>query len=159
MLVIKNRIIGTIVFWLSWPGLWLYLRGTTRSRVLIICDQRFLVVKSWLGTGQWDLPGGGLHKSEIAVDGAIREVYEETSLKLNSHQFRQILKDRISKFGLSYKIIGFVVILENLPKVKAQRSQIRALQWINFQDAQNPALSEDVQKLVLAYKNLYHEKV
>jgi len=39
-----------------------------------------LVLSGWLNTGEWGLPGGGLHKNEPTVDGLLREVREETGL-------------------------------------------------------------------------------
>ena len=36
------------------------------------------------GAGKWDLPGGGIEKNESAKDAVVREVSEETSLKLDT---------------------------------------------------------------------------
>src|SRR4051812_17481145 len=80
------RLLGTIAFWLSWPALWIYLRGSQRTRVLIVCDEEILLVRGWLSTGQWSLPGGGLHKNEDPVAGAQREVAEEVGISLTASQ-------------------------------------------------------------------------
>jgi len=55
------------------------------ARVAVIdADRRVLLLHTWdpgrEGSEVWELPGGGLKDGEIPVDGARRELYEETGI-------------------------------------------------------------------------------
>ncbi len=56
------------------------------ARVAVIdMDRRLLLLHTWdpgrSGSDVWELPGGGLRDGEIPVDGARRELYEETGIR------------------------------------------------------------------------------
>jgi 8-oxo-dGTP pyrophosphatase MutT (NUDIX family) len=54
-----------------------------RVRVLILSDtSEVLLVRSWLGSQRWNLPGGGIKSTETPEEAAVREVYEETGLRI-----------------------------------------------------------------------------
>lgn len=52
------------------------------SKVIITCGSYCLFLDRIDGKG-WELPGGHLNLSEKFIPGAIREVFEETGIKLN----------------------------------------------------------------------------
>ena len=55
------------------------------SKAIIIKEDGALLLLRSVGqrfSGKWDLPGGHIHIGESAKDGLIREVMEETGLKL-----------------------------------------------------------------------------
>ena len=58
---------------MTWPLVWVVIRYTTRSRVLIICGDEVLLLKGWLSTGRWGLPGGGIRRGEDPVEAVLRE--------------------------------------------------------------------------------------
>jgi 8-oxo-dGTP diphosphatase len=66
------------------PFLQLYLRDKhVRVRALIINeDKEVLLVRSWFGSQRWSLPGGGIKQAETPAEAAVREVYEETGLRI-----------------------------------------------------------------------------
>ena len=66
------------------PFMKLYLRDKhVRVRVLIINDHKeVLLVRSWFSHQQWSLPGGGIKRVETPAEAAVREVYEETGLRI-----------------------------------------------------------------------------
>lgn len=124
------KTIGRVVFWVTWPLLLIYLRIGKRTRVCIVSGDKVVVLKGWLGQGKWDLPGGGLHRGEKSVDGAIREVREETGLELSPSQFRFIGSGQIKKHGLKFDYDKFIVnLFEQLP-LKPQHFEIVDLAWI-----------------------------
>lgn len=124
------RLTGRIVFWLSWPLLLIYLRIGKRTRVLIISGDSIVVLKGWLGQGKWDLPGGGLHHNEKSLDGAIREVYEETGLKLKTDQFKYLGNDCIKPHGLKFNYDKFIVNLSEQFALKPRRFEITDIAWM-----------------------------
>jgi mutator protein MutT len=58
------------------------------SLILISNKNKFLLLKRSKGehhnSDKWGLPGGTVEKDETPMDAAIRELYEETSLKITN---------------------------------------------------------------------------
>ncbi len=123
------KLVGTIGFWLAWPGLWLVLRFSRRTRVLIVVDDEFLVVKNWLGANSWALPGGGRHKGEDPLLGALREVSEELGIMLTAESLQPRGQFRSRSHGFHYRYSQFVAVLPSKPVLTLQRTEISAAAW------------------------------
>jgi len=88
-------------------------------RALIVEDQKILLVNATpdKGDGKWCVPGGGVDAGENIKDGLVREIYEETGLKIqvedlicvseffdrekNFHQIDLFLKCKLTDGNLS----------------------------------------------------------
>ncbi len=118
------RRLGNILFWLAWPALWLYLRESMRTRILLMAEGKILVVMNWFGDGKWSLPGGGLHTGEEPHAGVLRELHEETgiSLLLVDISLRETAEyyDRGLRFTCHY----FVAELPDTVTVKIQKPEL-----------------------------------
>lgn len=125
-----KRRLGIIAFWLSWPALWVYLRGSQRTRLLIVCNDEILVLRSWLGNGSWGLPGGGIHKGETVIDGLIREVKEETGIQVSSKQLKSLGEADARESGLHFHYHAYVYILPTKPDLSLQRHEILESWWM-----------------------------
>lgn len=124
------RVCGQITYWVILPGIWLCLRFGKRTRVLIESEKEVLVVKPWLGNGKWCLPGGGIHRSERAVDALVREVIEETGVVLHPDSLggaiERIYRDNI----LYFQYYEFHVTLPKRPKVDTRGLEITEAAWV-----------------------------
>ncbi len=129
--------LGVLVFWLSWPALWVYLYRTKRTRLLIVSGGEFLVLRGWLGAGNWNLPGGGLHKGEELLTGLLREVQEETGLAFAKEQIKPLLKGLYHEYGFRFTYDCYVLELPQKPEIKKQRWEIADHAW---QPVINPRL-------------------
>ncbi|RKD32713.1 NUDIX domain-containing protein [Thermohalobacter berrensis] len=59
------------------------------TKALILDNDKILLLKRKQGSfggGLWDIPGGKLEFGESPKESLIREVYEETSLKVDIHE-------------------------------------------------------------------------
>lgn len=142
------RALGILAFWLAWPVLWVYLRRGVRTRVLIEHNGKILVVKALLGTGKWQLPGGGLHRGEDPLHGAVREVLEETGLVLSLEQLRPLhegqFTSRATLHGLTFQYLGFFTSLDQEPSLSPQRTEITDIEWIKPQNLTIKTASKEV---------------
>ncbi len=128
----KNLIqtLGTILFWITWPALFVYFKIGRRTRLFVICDREILVVRSWYGDGNYIYPGGGLHRREDPTEGALRELYEETGLSLSSSQLTLLFEDTVSApQKISYKCVAFGVRLDKKPPNVRPRGEIAEVSW------------------------------
>lgn len=58
-----------------------------RTRVIVMLnDREILMVKNWLGSQRWTLPGGGMKRGESPAHAAARELLEETGLVVSHDQ-------------------------------------------------------------------------
>ncbi len=146
--------IGTITYWLCWPMLFIYLRFTRRTRVLVICEDEILVVRGWLADDKWYLPGGGLHSGEEKEAGAIRELYEETKLKLKPSELNYLGPVKAHTHGLSFWYESFYVVLNAKPKVERQKWEISDIAWIGIDRLSKTNATSAVLDSLSAWKRL-----
>lgn len=144
--------IGKLAFWLSFPALWLWLRRSARTRVLIICNNEVLLLRDWLSTGDWSLPGGGLHKGENSLQGLIREVFEETGIELFEKDVLFLFNNRHSERGISFTYDCFVAHLDAKPIVKLQKFEIADYKWVLLKTP-NVRLSKDTIYALAQWQN------
>jgi 8-oxo-dGTP diphosphatase len=124
------QLIGVIVFFCAWPAFWVYFKvGHGRTRVVLLHDDKVLVMKQWISSGKWHLPGGGLHRGESMEGGAARELFEETSLKLDPRQLQHIGRATYHKYGHSFEYQVFVGRVGS-DAVRAQRIEVSELEWV-----------------------------
>jgi len=127
--------LGRLAFWLSWPALLVYLYTSHRARILIICGGEVLVCKGWLGSGRWELPGGGLHQGETVIQAAIRELREETGVEISPQQLKLIKSGRsIAEHGLTFRYTALALELDDKPEVLRQQFELVDIKWFKRQD-------------------------
>lgn len=146
------RITGKLAFWLSWPVLFLYFLGSKRTRVVLHHEDKILLVTAWYGAGQWILPGGGLHKGEDPVQGAVREVKEETSIEIHATKLQKITEMNVRNGqGFRFKVYAFSYELAARPTVSRQKHEIADSTWMSWQDAlQDPKVSHTTKRVLRA---------
>lgn len=97
------------------------------------------------GNGLWALPGGFLDQNEKLIDGAVRELQEETSIELAPAQLYGSIKtketfdhpDRSTR-GRTITTCFLFKLQDNktLPKVKPQAGEINKVIWLPIEEAQ-----------------------
>lgn len=120
------------------------LRDTERTRVLVTCDDKVLLIKDWVGNGQWVLPGGGVHKNELATDAAVRELREETSLQIDRSQLRSAGTYNYDHNGFRFRYQLFIVSLSTQPAVAATWPEVAQVAWIPRANLGSHRLSPEV---------------
>jgi 8-oxo-dGTP pyrophosphatase MutT (NUDIX family) len=136
--------LGRVVYWGIWPGSWLYLRGSQRARLLLVCRDEILVVKGWLGIGRWVLPGGGILKNEDPAAGLLREVYEETGIRLKPGQIRLLAREPYRLHGFKYTCHYFTAEVAARPVHKRGRFEIVEIDWSKRADVSAKTHNPDI---------------
>lgn len=133
--------------------MFVYLFPSKRTRVLVVCDDEVLVVKGWMGSGRWGLPGGGLHRGEDPAEGALRELREETGIEVNATQLQSLYSKRnISEHGFRYSVHAYVLELKKKPKLTKQRLEITHLAWIRWQELhEDPKTDKTIKHMLTAF--------
>lgn len=122
---------------------------------MITCQAEVLLVKSWLGPGQWILPGGGLRTREDSVLGALREVREETGIELDPKQIKFLEKRRARDNGLSAKLIIYSIDLSRRPEFRPRRVELVDVRWFSLQGlAGRSDVSKASKQLIYTWQQL-----
>ena len=120
-----------MAFWATLPAIIVYLGRSERTRLLLVCGEKVVVVKGWLGSGKWVLPGGGLHKGEEPLRGVLRETAEETGIRLTSAQVKPLFTEPYRHIGVHFICHYFVAELPAAAPLKAQFLEIVDLAWVD----------------------------
>ncbi len=135
---------GKIIFFCAWPAFWVYFkRGYGRTRVVLRHGDEVLVVKNWISDSSWSLPGGGLHKNEQPVEGAVRELREETGIVLHDSDLQAIGTATYRKYGLCFDFYVFSATVASY-KAHKQRIEISALQWVQPHELGPKTVGQDM---------------
>lgn len=136
MIVLYAKLIlGRVAFWLGWPLWWLILRGSERSRVLLVANDRVLLTRGTLSAGEWSLPGGGIHRGENVAIGASREIYEELGIVLTADQLRALAVEPARNSGIAYNAHFLVARLDEYVKPMPSL-EVAEARWVPTADVQ-----------------------
>lgn len=76
---------GRVISFVGAPVKNAILHNSKRVRVVVLCKNKILLVKSSVGNQKWSLPGGGIEKNEDPMAAAVRELQEETSVGIEQN--------------------------------------------------------------------------
>ena len=114
----------------------------------VVQSGHVLVVKraGFPGNGLWALPGGFLDQNEKLIDGAVRELKEETDIEMSPAQLYGSIKakeifDHPNRSTRGRTITTCVLFKlqdsKSLPKVRPQISEVSEVLWIPIAEAQS----------------------
>ena len=113
---------------------------------VIICNGKILLEKrkSEPGRGKWTIPGGLVELGEGTEQTVIREVREETNLKVEKPELIDVVDNRsVDKNG---KIKYHFVIVDYFVKLKGgtlkAADDAEELRWVTFDDVENYDLTK-----------------
>jgi 8-oxo-dGTP pyrophosphatase MutT (NUDIX family) len=118
------KMFNKIAFIMGWPILFLLLRWSHRSRVLIIYDAKVLLVKGWLG----------IRKNETPKQSAAREVKEEVGIHLSLKQLQSIGEGTHYYRGLKYHYYKYVAVLNKQPDISGKSHEIIEATWLPLKE-------------------------
>jgi ADP-ribose pyrophosphatase YjhB (NUDIX family) len=115
-----NRLNG--LWWLRKrlkPFIWAIFMA---ARVLIEKNNRYLLQTEERG-GQLSLPGGRVKNKEFIRKGLVREILEETNLKISKHDLQLVHTQHRKEVGEVEIIFFFKVLVENIDELNLNEPQ------------------------------------
>ena len=84
-------------------------------------------------SGQIAFPGGKRDlRDRTLKDTIIREVFEETNIKLKKTNFLGVLKIIYSEPNTNFKILPFIALLKKNPIIKLNKNELDSFFWISY---------------------------
>ena len=130
------KLFGKILFIVCYPGLFLLLNCTRRTRVIVRHNNQLVLVRPLIGMGEYLLPGGGLHRGETPKQSAVRELREETGIVVCEADLNH-LKDAVLKVrGISFTVAVFEARIDYLPTRYKRSIEIVEIKLMSQDEAQ-----------------------
>lgn len=146
------KLLGTAIFFAGWPILFVYFRlYRQRTRVIVTCGSKVLLVKGWIARDEWMLPGGGVKTSESLPAAAAREVLEETRVAVPVHKLKKFTKVSSSELLLSYTAHVFFASLDNMVRPTAKFPEIFGAKWFDTSKLADLSLSSETAQILESY--------
>ncbi len=113
------------------PIINLVLQDSSRCRVIVLNEDKLLLVRSRIGSQQWSLPGGGIHKKEQPLEGAIREIKEEVGLDIANQDIELVAEGEYIKRGKKAYYYYLFKTNINESALRTQKFEIIEAQWFS----------------------------
>lgn len=137
--------VGRVFYWLMWPAWYVYFRVTPRrSRILITSGSEVLLVRGWLGTGEYELPGGGGRYGESPAKAALRELREELGLILRESDLTPLCEGEYRRHGIRIRYVTFKASLHGKRRLRPRRFEIADACWVPRRDVNAMGVRPDV---------------
>ena len=84
--------------------------------------------------GKWNIPAGGLDEKESLMDGAKREIFEETGCKVEITGVLEIINEVLEEVNVVVFIFDTKIVSEN---IKADGKEISNVKWFTYEELLN----------------------
>jgi len=123
-------------------GFYIYNHLVKQSRARVIVRNEFgevLLLRSWIGSGKWTTPGGGVEKGEDPKMAAMRELFEETGIDMPIGAFSYITTTEHA--GYLQPIFEVTVKKAQLPQERYNKREITHIGWFDPEKLPQPVSS------------------
>lgn len=130
----KNKVKNIIyrVILRSAKTYWKFVKPKTSGARIIVISQEHILLVQHRNSKYWTLPGGGIKKNEDPARGALRELYEETKIKIDSADY-QLGRYDTSAEGKRDEV--FIVVKETAEKIEPKVSfELHDARWFDVHD-------------------------
>ena len=84
--------------------------------------------------GKWNVPAGGLVENESLIEGAKREIYEETGCKVEITGILEIINMILEGINVVCFLFDTKIIEKN---IKADGEEISSVKWFTYEEIMN----------------------
>ncbi len=102
---------------------------------------------------RWNIPGGKLDKGETPIDGALRELDEETGIRASKHSLTFIASHYIRRPEVDFIFHMFYLPLHEMPMLNIAADEHIEACWTNLQEGLKlPLISTGKEALEFFYQ-------
>ncbi len=109
---------------------WLVSRQRPRARLAIIStSNEVLLVQNLIGSGEWELPGGGAKRGETLDKAAVRETNEEVGLMIDEATLTDLGLHKTAHRLAPMNLQAYGVRYESTAEPRITSHEIAQLRW------------------------------
>lgn len=105
------------------------LHSVSVAGVVVRDDGRVLVIRR-ADNGTWEPPGGVLELDERPEDGAVREVFEETGIRVSVERLTGVYKN------ISRGVVALVFLCRPVDGAERTSSESTAVEWLTTEEVE-----------------------
>ena len=103
--------------------------------------------------GKWGVPGGKLEAGEAPVSGAMRELFEETSIRVDESAMERVGSVYIRKPGLDYVFHVFRARVDEGVQVRLSEEH-EGYRWVSRKEIEDLALMDGAREVYEWFKRV-----
>lgn len=107
---------------------------------------------------KWGIPAGKLEQGESALQGVMRELYEEVGIHVVEKNLQFIKTLNIRKPTIDYSFHIFCTVLESTPQISLALEECIESQWLEIQEIEHYELIDGGKEVLECYKNFITKK-
>jgi 8-oxo-dGTP pyrophosphatase MutT (NUDIX family) len=104
--------------------------------------------------GKWGQPAGKVEEGENVIDAAVREIFEETGIKVNLNQLVHFKEIYVHHDGRNFTDTMFSVVFDDLPSVTLNLREHQDFGWFTPSEALSLHSVDDLDECVRMFYNL-----
>ena len=124
-------------------------------------DNKFLFLQcaaNKLEVGRWGVPGGKLEKNETPLDGAVRELMEETGIYVDPLKQAQLLGSLyIRKSAIEFVYYLFAIQIDRFPQIRLS-SEHQDYKWASLEELKKMPLMAGGGEILQYYSKMKGKK-
>lgn len=131
--------VGKFLYYTFFPLLRIYFSTSKNVRAYGVLEHKgkVLIVKNWIGSGKWSLPGGGGHEGEAQEETLKREIHEEIGLNIDKKQLKLLINGiKTHRLGVK-KYVIFHINQKDKPNLVINSLEIIDSKWVDKKDLLN----------------------
>ena len=116
---------------------------------IIFRDGKYLLVKhKEEGGGHWDFPKGHIEQGESEEETALREIYEETGLKVEIIKGFKESINYIDNINNEDKTVVFFLCKADSSEIKHKTDEVIDSVWLDYEEALKKVTYDNAKKLL-----------
>ena len=106
-------------------------------------DGKFLLVQESqkICKGKWCIPAGGLDETESLIDGAKREIFEETGCKVEITGILEIVNEILEGINVVVFLFDTKIVNES---IKVDGTEILDVKWYTYEEILNMKVKDEL---------------
>lgn len=133
-----SRVCGIVAYYVLLPAFAVYGRVSRhpRTRAMLLSDGEVYLVKNWLSSQRWTMPGGGVERGETEREALRRELNEEINFDINEDRFTHIGIFRHTHMFATYRHSAYMATVDKntLHETEKPFGEIIAGRWFSCDD-------------------------
>jgi len=118
---------------------------TKRCGIIFIDNDKYLVVQG--NSGIWSFPKGRVNENENDINCALREVLEETGVKLEEKDIIYCNKIKID-YNIYFILPTSIEYIKGIKQEHTDKYEVIDIQWLSLKELKELSCNKDIRRII-----------